>query len=144
VLASARRWRPVRALGSRPTALQARAGPYGLRKLVSRRWGSLDVELAGHHGDREVERPITSILSSPSSSSRSTGRLITGRLGPSEVLFSRPSGHDLVEAGAELLKPESHAAFDRPSREAELRGDLGVGELTVEGERDHLVLGGGK
>jgi hypothetical protein len=38
---------------------------------------------------------------------------------------------------------ESQAAFDGSGRQAQLRGDLGVGELAVEGEGDDVPLGVG-
>jgi hypothetical protein len=50
------------------------------------------------------------------------------------------SGCGFVDVGAELFQAESHAAFDRAGRYAKLSGDLRMGELAVERERDDLFL----
>lgn len=46
----------------------------------------------------------------------------------------------LFDVRTELLKAQAHAALDRPSWQLEVRGDLGMRQLAIEGERDHLTL----
>jgi hypothetical protein len=49
-----------------------------------------------------------------------------------------------VDVGLELFQAEPHPALDRSGRQAELRRDLGVRQLTEVGEDDYLLLGVGK
>ena len=46
----------------------------------------------------------------------------------------------LFDIRAELLQSQAHAALDRPRWQPEVRSDLGMRQLAVEGKRDHLTL----
>ena len=46
----------------------------------------------------------------------------------------------LFDLHTELLQAQTHAALDRARWQLEVPGDLGMRQLAVEGERDHLAL----